>query len=172
MHPVSERHDDISRFLDNLFQAYLEQTGGGRVLQDPMVMRPASDLPARSPDIQVLLPDNLAILRHNEVAGAANVVVEIVSPESQRRDRVEKFNEYERGGVQEYWIIDPTYQEALFYQLGDDKLYVRVQPDDNGVYNSTILPKLQLQISLLWSGSMPGMRDVIGMVEAMLAGYE
>jgi hypothetical protein len=31
---------------------------------------------------------------------------------------------------------------------------------------------LQLQISLLWSGSMPGMRDVIGMVEAMLAGYK
>jgi len=36
------------------------------------------------------------------------MVVEIVSPDSQSRDRGDKFYEYEEAGVLEYWILDQT----------------------------------------------------------------
>jgi hypothetical protein len=54
------------------------------------------------------------------------------SPESHRRDRVEKFAEYERGGVPEYWILDPVRQETLFYVLNADGIYEPVEPDAKG----------------------------------------
>ena len=38
--------------------------------------------------------------------GAADICIEVISPESVIRDRGEKFEEYERGGVGEYWIFD------------------------------------------------------------------
>ena len=43
--------------------------------------------------------------------GGPSLVVEIVSPGSATIDRVDKFREYERAGVGEYWIIDPRHQK-------------------------------------------------------------
>lgn len=39
--------------------------------------------------------------------GSPDMVIEIVSPSSARRDKIEKFNLYEQAGVKEYWIIEP-----------------------------------------------------------------
>lgn len=163
---VDERHDAISRFIDNLFEAYLEAVGGGRVVQDPVLMRFLSY--SRAPDVQVLLPESLPKLQGKQVVGAADLVVEIVSPGSQRIDRVEKYDEYERGGVREYWIIDPSYHEALFFQRGADEMFERIPPDADGVYHSAVLPHLRLKVAALWQDTLPGVREVIALVDEML----
>ncbi len=167
MSPVSEQHDNLHRFLEILLATYLELTSGGRVLRDPMVMKTGLDLPARQPDLQVLLPDRLSLLRPNQVAGAANLVVEIVSPESTRRDRGEKYREYELGGVQEYWLIDPLRRDPAFYVLGEDGLFHPRLPE-NGIYRSQVLDRLALPVDVLWQDELPGVRATLHMVEAML----
>lgn len=168
MSPINVKHDGLSRFTSTLFDTYLALTTGGRVLQDPMVMKAAPDLPGRQPDIQIILPDRAHFIQENEVAGPANLVVEIVSPESVKRDRGEKFDEYEKGGVQEYWILDPQRREALFYVLGDDGLFHSRLPE-NGIYTSHVLPKLKLPVDLLWQEKLPATPEVVKMVEEMLA---
>lgn len=165
---ITERHDALTRFLATLFQAYLELTGGGRILQDPMVMRLEPVGSARAPDIQILFPEKFGFLKENQVVGPADLVVEVVSPGSHRRDRVEKFAEYERGGVPEYWIIDPIYREALFYHLGQDGLYERRTPDSDGVYHCAVLTRFRLKIDLLWREELPGVFETTRLVEAML----
>jgi Uma2 family endonuclease len=155
-------------FLYLLFRTYLAYAGGRRVLQTPMVMKPAPDFPAREPDLQVILPDNFDIIEENQVAGAANLVVEIVSPESQRRDRVEKFGEYERAGVREYWIIDPTRKEALFYTLQSNREYALWQPDEDDLYQSQVLPQLQIKATIFGSSKLPDVPEILEMVQQIL----
>ncbi len=167
MSPIEESHDALSRFSSALFDTYLELTGGGRVLQDPMVMKTSPSLPGRQPDLQVLLPDRMHLLKPTEVAGAANLVVEIVSPESMKRDRGDKFEEYEQGGVQEYWIVDRIHKEALFYVRGDDGLFQSRLPIV-GIYTSYVLPKLKIAVSIFWQDTFPSTREAVKMVEAML----
>jgi Uma2 family endonuclease len=168
MSPINVKHDGLSRFVAVLFDCYLALTTGGRVLQDPMVMKAAPDLPGRQPDIQVLLPDRLDYLKDTQVAGPANLVVEIVSPDSVKRDRGEKFDEYEKGGVQEYWILDPERKEPLFYVLGEDGLF-HSRLAENGVYTSYVLPRLKLRVDLLWQEKLPTTPEVVEMVKQMLA---
>jgi Uma2 family endonuclease len=165
---IEERHDALTAFFRTLLSLYLEQTGGGRVAQDPMIMRPRTDLPARAPDIQVLLPEHVHYLQHNQVIGAADLVIEIVSPGSERRDRIEKFREYELAGVGEYWIVDHKFREALFHQQGITGEYERIEPDENGVYHSKVLERLSLPIAILWQETLPGVLEIVRMVEAML----
>ncbi len=167
MSPVSIPHDQLGRFLAAVFSVYLELTTGGMVFQDPVVMKAAPDLPGRQPDIQLVLPDRLHLVKQTEVAGPANLVVEIVSPESVDRDRGRKFKEYERGGVQEYWILDQDRKEALFYVRGDDGLF-HSRPPVDGVYTSHVLPKLRLPVSLFWQEQYPTVREAVRRVEALL----
>ena len=39
--------------------------------------------------------------------GAPDLIVEILSPSTERTDRVIKFRKYQEAGVREYWILDP-----------------------------------------------------------------
>ncbi len=168
MSPTSIPHERLVSFLRLLFSLYLDQTTGGEVLGDPVVMKAAPDLPARQPDIQVILPEQAQFVQHNQVAGPAALVVEVVSPESVGRDRGAKFREYEAGGVAEYWIVDAERGEALFYVRGDDGLFHNRQPVD-GVYTSRVLPRLRLPIDLLWRDKLPTTSETVQMVGQMLA---
>ena len=49
--------------------------------------------------------------------GAPDLVVEILSPSTTRRDRDAKFRLYERFGVREYWLVDPVAELIEVYRL-------------------------------------------------------
>ncbi|MEO8607520.1 MAG: Uma2 family endonuclease [Chloroflexota bacterium] len=168
MPSIDERHDAMVAFFRMLFAAFLEQTGGGRILGDPMLMKLPNVPSSRAPDVQVLLPDRVGQLKKNQVIGPASLVVEIVSPGSQRQDREDKKREYELGRVPEYWLFDPAKIQALFYQLSDEGLYEEQQLDANGVYHSRSLPGFQLMVALLWRDELPGFSEIGRLVEAML----
>lgn len=50
-----------------------------------------------------------------------NLVVEILSPSTSRRDRLEKKKLYEEHGVDEYWVIDPNRREVTVFRLADGR---------------------------------------------------
>lgn len=51
--------------------------------------------------------------------GAPDLIIEIISPSTQRHDRLVKYNLYQRAGVREYWIVDPASRTVSVYTLED-----------------------------------------------------
>lgn len=49
------------------------------------------------------------------------LVVEIISPATARRDRIEKKRIYEANGVDEYWPMDPRRREIMVFHLARGK---------------------------------------------------
>jgi len=160
MSPPSDRHQDLADFLTSLLRFFAEAHGLGRVLSAPFQMKTAPDLPGRQPDVLFVAGEHLSRLQRNHLAGPADLAVEIISPESFSRDRGDKFREYEKGGVLEYWLIDPERQQAEFYRLDGRGIYQLVPPQE-GVFRSEVLPGLWLEVAWLWGEPLPPLMDVL-----------
>lgn len=157
MPSVSINHQEVSGFLLRLIFDFVEQRRLGQVLFEKFQMRLPTRPSGREPDIIFVGNAHLPRLESSYLDGPGDLVVEVVSPESQERDRVPKFAEYQHDGVGEYWLIDPALQEALFFVLDDNGRFQSVTPDGEGIYHSVILPGLWLRVDWLWQRPLPPM---------------
>jgi Uma2 family endonuclease len=159
--PASDRHQDLSGFLSILLRVFAEVHNLGVIRTAPFQMKTGPDLPGREPDILFLAQQHLSRLENTYLNGPADLVVEIVSPESRLRDRGEKFAEYELGGVREYWLLDPEFRRADFYVLSSDGRYHRAPPDAQGIYRSQTMSGFWLQVQWLWQEPLPTILDAL-----------
>ena len=164
MSPVSERHQDISGFLESVLRIFVEAKRLGIIRSAPFTMR-LDEQTAREPDLMFLASEHQDRLLSTYLDGPADLAVEIVSPDSIGRDRGDKFAEYERAGVEEYWLIDPIRQQAEFYVLTEGRYYL--QALDNGIYHSTVLPGLTLREEWFWQEPIPNVLDVLRFLQVI-----
>lgn len=155
MPPVRLDHQFIAGFIYRLVIDFVERAGLGAVFQPPTLMRLSSRPSGREPDVMFVAAAHSERLKEALVDGPADLAVEVISPESDRRDRSEKFREYEAGGVLEYWLIDPLRKEAYFYVLGEDGHYHLVPVPVDGIYRSHVLEGLRLRVEWLWRVPLP-----------------
>lgn len=165
--PSSIKHDKLANLLRQILDTYLDIRPLGQTIEQPVVMRLEKSF--REPDIIVVLGDNQENLTPTEMRGPADICIEVVSPESVRRDYGDKFAEYEAGGVREYWLIDPIRQTAHFYRLQESGHYATIQLDEDSIYETPLLPGLKLPTTILWQDPLPKILAVTEMVKAMLA---
>jgi len=166
--PASRRHQETANFLNTLLTFYASIRDLGRVLFAPLQVKLGPDLPGRDPDLLFVASEHLDQLKETYLDGPADMIVEIVSPESQRCDRGAKFYEYEAAGVSEYWLIDPQRRQAEFYQLGEDGFYHPVLPDADGIYHSAVLPGFWLHTAWLWQDPLPTPVETLHLPNKML----
>ncbi|MCX6360361.1 MAG: Uma2 family endonuclease [Armatimonadetes bacterium] len=150
MSPISDEHNRVTLFLLRILGDYTESRGCGEVRHDPYVMRRVAAEPGRAPDVMFVGSEHLDRIKPTHLEGPADLVVEVVSPESRVRDRGDKFYEYEQAGVREYWIIDSDRKRAEFYRLGGDGAYEPAQPTADGRYESAVIAGLWIRVGWLW----------------------
>jgi Uma2 family endonuclease len=167
MAPATRRHDETVRYGARLLEAYFEIKPIGLIQQAPFLMRLPTGV-NREPDLMVILKSNPNELTATSMNGAADVCIEVMSPESVLRDRGEKFEEYEKGGVGEYWIWDILRAEALFYRRNEEGVFIRHDADADGNYRTPMLPGLVIHVPTLWREKLPGPIAIGRAVEAML----
>jgi Uma2 family endonuclease len=155
--PPNTRHQDIADFLLILIRLFVELRSLGRVFSAPYEMRLAEQKSAREPDILFIAAENRERITSERLLGPADLAVEIISPESVTRDRVEKWREYQEAGVREYWIIDPRpgQESAEFWRLDEYGRYQAIPLDEGGIFRSQVLPGFWLNTHWLWAEELP-----------------
>ena len=100
MSPSSTRHQLLAGFLFVMIRSFVEYHQLGMTLNAPYKMK----IPGygAEPDVLVILKENEGRLRKTFLDGPADLVVEVISPDSVERDRVKKIGDYEAAGIPEY----------------------------------------------------------------------
>jgi len=90
----------------------------------------AGDNTVVQPDI-VVICDLSRLDERGGYRGAPEMVVEILSPSSARRDKLVKFNQYQKAGVREYWIVDPDTKTVSAHILENGKYIISAFGDED-----------------------------------------
>jgi Uma2 family endonuclease len=138
MPPVSDDHDDFGRWLHTLVQGLVEYRDLGRIKGPEFMVRLPRQRRRRTPDLLFVSKARVEIIRPNHVEGAPDLIIELVSPESVPRDWREKYLEYERAGVREYWVIDRVAGRFEVYRLSADGRYEVVPEVDGKIISKAI----------------------------------
>jgi Uma2 family endonuclease len=99
------------------------------------------------PDISVFC--DLSKLDDRGAIDAPDLVIEITSVSTMKKDYNEKFNLYEENGVQEYWIVNPDFNSMELFSLQSDKLVskgVFSMADGATSVNSVLFPDLSIEL--------------------------
>jgi len=168
MTPVSLRHTLLAQYLFQLLSHYLAYRPVGTVLLAPFAMRVKELEIVREPDLQIVLQEHRDRLTETATEGPADLCIEVVSPESVTRDYGQKFEEYEKAGVREYWIVDPHREQAIFYRLSEHGLYAAVAADTEGNYRTPLLPNFALHVPTLWQDPLPNPLQIAEAVRELL----
>jgi Uma2 family endonuclease len=119
-----------------------------------------SKVTIRKPDLGVVLNSNPVPSRDKDrtYAGIFDLCIESLSDSSQveiDRDTIVKKTEYALAGVREYYILDDQEVETAFYQLTAQGIYESIEPDEEGVIRSHVLPGFQFRIDDLYRQPLP-----------------
>lgn len=81
-----------------------------------------SETEVRQPDLIMIRRDRLSIITKRGVEGLPDLIVEVLSPFSAKRDRQQKLIAYAKYRIPEYWIVDIN-NELLEQYLLTDQVY-------------------------------------------------
>ena len=103
------------------------------------------------PDVVVLLPGGKGRLAARGVEGPPDLVIEVLSPSNRGHDLLTKRALYGRGGVREYWIVDPDTRTIEILALDRDALHVVQSGLEHDTIFSPVLGNASIPISAIFA---------------------
>ncbi len=139
-------HQDWSRKLFRLVDQFVIKKKLGEVFYAPIdvVLDPQNTV---QPDLVFVAAANTSIIQRRAIFGVPDLLIEIVSPSSVRRDRYDKKDLYARFGVKEYWISDPANQSLEILTLKDARYELHCAAEIQGKLTSLVLAGLEFDLS-------------------------
>lgn len=142
-------HQTASGNLEMFLRLWARQTDAGRVFDAPFdVVFGPTDM--YQPDLLFVSKVRSSIITWQNIQGAPDLIVEILSPGTARQDWRDKKTVYERHGVTHYWLVDPHRHFILTYRL-EDGAYLEVgrfQEDD--IFEPEGFPDLSIPLVEVW----------------------
>jgi Uma2 family endonuclease len=140
-------HQKVSGRLFLQLHAGIERAGLGEVFDAPVDVQ-LSDFDVLEPDLVVVLKEARTIVTPTKIKGTPQLVVEILSPSTEERDRVVKKELYQRSGVAEYWIVDVEEHVVEQYVLEQGRYALAAKEESELV--SRRIPSLRIDLSEVW----------------------
>jgi len=147
MAPVPDTwHQDWLSDLHILIKFFVKKNQLGRTFIAPVdVVLDATNIV--QPDLVFVAAANLGILKRRAIFGTPDLLVELVSPSSVRRDRYDKKDLYARFGVKEYWIGDSANRSLEILTLKEGRFELRCAGEEKGKLTSLVLTGLEFDLA-------------------------
>jgi Uma2 family endonuclease len=153
-------HADYGWWLLSLVKLFVAHHGLGTAHGSSVLVRLPRQKRMRMPDV-IFLGSGSTVRRHPAlVEGRPDLIMEVVSPDSVVRDWHDKYREYERAGVREYWVIDRIKHRIESFILGRDDKYRRIEEED-GKIRSAVLKGFFLRVEWLLAPEPPALSRVL-----------
>lgn len=142
-------HQLASIRLEHHLSEHVQRKKLGLVLNAPMDVV-LSDEDVVQPDIIFISNERKGILTKENIRGAPDLLVEILSPSNAKRDLVIKKKIYAKFAVREYWIVDPEAKTAEVMTWTENGFKtIQVYPE-NGTLRSEIIPEFSFPVATLF----------------------
>jgi Uma2 family endonuclease len=138
--------------LGRFFDEHVYDPGLGVVLSAPFdVKLPFGIASPVQPDVVVFLSGNEPRPGDKNFVGVPDVVIEVLSGRTRRRDETLKLQAYQEAGVPEYWLVDPDARTVRAYTLEKGKGYTELCRGGEGDrVHSAVLPGFELAVADLF----------------------
>jgi Uma2 family endonuclease len=148
----NRKHQAIIVNLTGMLWQYLQERSIGRIFAAPFDVV-FSEFDVVEPDLlYVSNARQEQILTSQHVRGAPDLVIEIESPSTRKRDETIKRRLYERFGVSEYWVIDPELDLIKVYGQSEEQ-YTRLAEltlERNDTLTTPLLPGLEMPLAKIF----------------------
>ncbi len=138
-------HQDISWRLELTISTFVEKNGLGKIYHAPLDVV-FSETDVVQPDIMFISKERLNIITEKNVQGAPDLIVEIISPTSEYRDRVIKRKLYSKYEVKEYWLVDLEKKEIEVMGLGESGLETVKIYQKTDILESLVLKGIKIKL--------------------------
>lgn len=103
------------------------------------------------PDILWLAPEHMSKIKGRYIEGAPDLIVEIFSNSTAKRDKEDKFHLYEKYGVREYWMVDPSNQYVEVYVLKENIFVRQGTYDKSDSFTSSLFGDAAIQVAAFFA---------------------
>ncbi len=109
-----------------------------------------SEINILQPDLVFVSHERFEILTRENIQGAPDLVIEVLSLGTQKRDRTEKLRQYERFGVQEYWMVNHEKQWVEVWRREGGKLIFHKRLERNQILTTPLLHGLKIRLTKIF----------------------
>ncbi len=145
------QHQRLVRRLTRVLEDAVQRgDAGGEVLFAPMDVRLSEDTVVQ-PDVLYVSAARADRIGEQDISGAPDLVVEVVSPSTSHRDVFDKKRLYEESEVREYWIVDPDSETVEVHVLTEEGLSLHERHVDTGTAASALLGGFTVDLTSLFA---------------------
>ena len=146
----SVMHQRVSRRLIRVLEDYFSEIDPeGEVFFAPLDVT-FQEITVVQPDLLYISGEQKKLVEEARIDGPPTLVVEIISPSTSRKDRIQKRNIYLKYEVQHYWLVHPEERTLECFALRDGAYSLVASGMDEDVVEHPDLPDFTLDLSSLW----------------------
>lgn len=122
MSAPSVPHQSIALDIREILRSYVRENKG-----EYIVLASPVDVQIDRDDKTMVQPDVLVVCDRSKVIkrciyGAPDLIIEVLSPSTRRKDMTVKLFKYAEAGVREYWLVDPDRKKIVVYDLENEEI--------------------------------------------------
>lgn len=144
-------HQAISMNIGFMVHSFVEKHNLGEIFHAPCDVILSNDNVVQ-PDIFFISKDRLNIITEKNIAGPPDLVIEILSPYTEKLDRTIKKDLYARYGVLEYWLVDLVVKEIEILTLSGKNFSAIGIFGIQDTFESTVIKGLAVKVEETFKG--------------------